>query len=108
MVSVIMHGCNGRMGRVITELVEKDEEIQIVAGIDAYTEVSNKYPVFTSIKECDVKADAIIDFSTASAVDDLLEYAVQTNTPVVLCTTGLTAEQLNQVNEASRQVAVVK
>ena len=37
MVNVIMHGCNGHMGRVVTELIEKDENVQIVAGIDAYT-----------------------------------------------------------------------
>ena len=108
MVSVIMHGCNGHMGRVITELVEKDPEIEIVAGVDAYTEVPNKYPVFTSIHECTVKADAIIDFSVVAAVDDLLEYSQKTNTPVVLCTTGLTAEQLSKVGDVSQKVAVLK
>ena len=52
MINVIMHGCNGHMGRVVTELIEKDENVQIVAGIDAYTGVQNEYPVFPSIKEC--------------------------------------------------------
>lgn len=108
MVNVIMHGCNGRMGRVITELVEKDNDIQIVAGIDAYMGVANEYPVFPSIKECTVKADVIIDFAVASAVPELLKYAVATNTPVVLCTTGLSAEQLEMVNAASKKVAVLK
>ena len=108
MINIIMNGCNGRMGRVITELAEKDNQVQIVAGVDAYTGIDNKYPVFTSIEACDVKADAIIDFSTASAVDDLLVYAVQTNTPVVLCTTGLSAEQLSKVDEASKKVAILK
>jgi 4-hydroxy-tetrahydrodipicolinate reductase len=108
MINVIMHGCNGKMGRVITDLIENDPDIQIVAGVDAYTEVPNNYPVFSNVKECDVKADAIIDFSTASAVDDLLDYAVDTQTPVVLCTTGLSAEQLEKVNAASKKVAVLK
>ncbi len=108
MVNVIMHGCNGHMGRVITGLVAEDPDIQIVAGVDAYTGVDNEYPVFKSIKECTVKADAIIDFSVAAAVDDLLDYAVDTQTPVVLCTTGLSAEQLEKVKEASKKVAVLK
>lgn len=108
MINVIMHGCNGKMGRVITNLVENDENIQIVAGVDAYTGIDNIYPVFSSVKECTVKADAIIDFSTATAIDDLLEYAVSTQTPVVLCTTGLSAEQLDKVNAASKKVAVLK
>lgn len=108
MINVIMHGCNGHMGRVITDLAQKDNDIQIVAGIDVYTKVANDYPVFTSINECDVKADVIIDFAVASAVEDLMKYAVDTNTPVVLCTTGLTAEQIELVNNASKKVAVLK
>lgn len=108
MVNVIMHGCNGKMGRVITNLVEEDDNIQIVAGIDAYTGVANEYPVFASIKECDVKADAIIDFSVTAAIDDLLDYAVSTKTPVVVCTTGLSANQLEKINEASKSVSVLR
>ena len=108
MVNVIMHGCNGKMGRVITDLISKDEDVQIVAGIDAYTGIANDYPVFKSIKECDVKADAIIDFAVTAAIDDLLDYAVETKTPVVVCTTGLSAQQLDKVNEASKSVAVLR
>lgn len=108
MINVIMHGCNGHMGRVVTDLIEKDENIQIVAGVDAYTEVPNKYPVFSKISECTVKADVIIDFAVAQAVDGLIEYAMTTETPVVLCTTGLSAEQIEKVNQASKKVAILK
>ena len=108
MVNVIMHGCNGKMGRVITNLVSQDNDIEIVAGVDAYTGIDNEYPVFTSIKECTVKADVIIDFAVTSAIDNLLDYSVITKTPVVICTTGLSAEQLEKVNEASKKVAVLR
>lgn len=108
MVNVIMHGCNGKMGRVITNLVSQDNDIEIVAGVDAYTGIDNEYPVFTSIKECTVKADVIIDFAVTSAIDNLLDYSVSTKTPVVICTTGLSAEQLEKVNEASKKVAVLR
>jgi 4-hydroxy-tetrahydrodipicolinate reductase len=108
MINVIMHGCNGHMGRVVTDLVSKEDNVQIVAGIDAYTGVANDYPVFPSIDACDVKADVIIDFAVASAVDNLLDYSVRTQTPVVLCTTGLSAEQLEHVKSASKEVAVLK
>ena len=76
MTKVIMHGCNGKMGQMITGLCASDDAIEIVAGIDAFTEKENTYPVFKNIKDCDVKADAIIDFSNAAAVDGLLEYCV--------------------------------
>lgn len=103
-----MHGCNGKMGRVISEIIEKDENMQIVAGVDAYTEPKKPYPVFDSIEKCDVPADVIIDFSTAAAVDGLLAYCEAKQVPVVLCTTGLSQEQLNKVAAASEKTAVLK
>lgn len=108
MTKVIMHGCNGHMGKVISELVANDDAIEIVAGIDLDTEEIFGYPVFANIMDCDVEADAIIDFSVAVAVDALLDYAKEKDTPVVLCTTGLSEEQLAKVEEVSKDVAVLK
>lgn len=108
MIKVIMNGCNGRMGQVITGLIKQDEEIEIVAGIDGYDGIKNDYPVFASITDCDVAADAIIDFSNAKAVDALLDYCVEKQIPVVLCSTGLSEEQLKKVEETSKKVAVLK
>ena len=108
MVRAIMHGCNGKMGRAITTLAKEDAEVEIVAGGDVYTEVVNEYPVFESIEKCDVEADVVIDFSNAKAVDGLLDYCVEKQIPVVLCTTGLSEEQLQEVEEASKKVAVLR
>ena len=108
MVRAIMHGCNGKMGRAITTLVKEDNEVEIVAGVDTYTGVANEYPVFESIEKCDVQADVVIDFSNAKAVDGLLDYCVEKQVPVVLCTTGLSDEQLQKVEDASGKVAVLR
>ncbi len=108
MVRAIMHGCNGKMGRVITGLIRDDDAIEIVAGIDTYAGIANDYPVFESIEACDVEADVVIDFSNASAVDHLLDYCAKKKLPVVLCTTGLSEEQLRKVEETAEQTAVLK
>lgn len=108
MVKMIMHGCNGHMGQVITGLVKKDEGITIVAGIDPVDNRDNGYPVFASITDCDVEADVIVDFAAAAAVDGLLDYSREKKIPLVLCTTGLTQEQLEKVKETSKEVAVLK
>lgn len=108
MVKVIMHGCNGKMGQVITKIVKEDANAEIVAGIDKYMGIPNDYPVFASIEKCDVEADVVIDFSNAAAVDGLLDYCVEKQVPVVLCTTGLSEAQLARVQEASKKVAVLK
>lgn len=108
MTRVIMHGCNGHMGQVISQIVRDDADAQIVAGIDIVDNRDNGYPVFTEIAACDVEADVIIDFAAAAAVDALLEYAAARQVPVVLCTTGLSEEQLQKVKDTAAQVAVLK
>lgn len=108
MTKVIMHGCNGRMGQVICGLIAEDSEIEVVAGIDVSNHIKNSFPVFDDIKKCDVEADVIIDFASAKAVDGLLEYCVEKQVPCVLCTTGLSDEQLERVKKASQKVAILK
>lgn len=108
MVRIIMHGCNGKMGQVITGLAADDPNAQIVAGIDIADNRDNGYLVFTDIKKCDVAADVIVDFAAAAAVDALLDYSVEKQIPVVLCTTGLSDEQLAKVKECSTKVAILK
>ena len=108
MVRAIMHGCNGHMGQVITGLIKDDPEIEIVAGVDPVDCRDNGYPVFPSIDKCTVEADVIIDFTSAKAVDGLIAYSAEKKVPVVLCTTGLSEEQLAKVEETSKNVAVLK
>ncbi|MDI9241509.1 4-hydroxy-tetrahydrodipicolinate reductase [Fusibacillus kribbianus] len=108
MIRAIMHGCNGHMGQVITGLAAADEEIEIVAGIDLSDHIKNTYPVFSSLEACDVEADVIIDFCSAKAIDGLIEYSVKKRIPVVVCTTGLSEEQVGRIREASAYVAVLK
>lgn len=108
MTKVIMHGCNGAMGQTITKIVSEDENVEIVAGIDIVDNRDNGYPVFTSIKDCNVKADVIIDFCSAKAMDALLDFCEERKMPVVVCTTGLSEEQLERIKKLSQSVAVLK
>lgn len=108
MIRAIMHGCNGHMGQVITGLAAEDSELEIVAGIDLSDHIKNTYPVFSSLEDCDVEADVIIDFCSAKAVDGLLKHMVDKKIPGVICTTGLSEEQVKKVKEASGSVAVLK
>ena len=107
MIKAIMHGCNGAMGQVISSLAETDGEMEIVAGVDLNTERKNGYPVYASLEECP-RADVIIDFASAKAVDHLLDYCAATGTPVVLCTTGLSEEQIRRVEETAEKAAVLR
>lgn len=108
MVRIIMNGCNGHMGQVISDLVSKDENAEIVAGVDLQDTGRYSYPVFTELGACDVKADVMIDFSSAKATDAVLEYCGSRELPLVLCTTGLSQEQLQKVEETAEKTAVLR
>lgn len=108
MTRVIMHGCNGRMGQVIAGLIREDKEMELVAGIDVSDHIANPFPVFSKIEDCNVEADVVIDFASAKAVDDLLDYCVKKELPCVLCTTGLSPQQEKKMEEASGKTAILK
>jgi 4-hydroxy-tetrahydrodipicolinate reductase len=108
MIKIIMHGCNGHMGQVISGIVANDEFSTIVAGVDVYDIQKNDYPVFKNFDECNVEADVIIDFASVKAVDALLDYSTTKKVPVVLCTTGLSEEQINRIQDDSKKVAILK
>ena len=107
MVKAILNGCNGAMGRVITDIISRDDAIEIIAGVDMNTEMRAGYPVYQTLSECPA-ADVVIDFSVAKATDGVVAYCKETKTPVVLCTTGLSAEQIDRVHELSETTAVLR
>ena len=108
MTRIIMHGCNGKMGQVITDIVAGDPDAEIVAGIDITGEKRNDYPVFADAESCDVEADAVIDFSSYKATDGLLKWCDEKKLPLVLCTTGLSEEQIEKVKEYSKSYAILR
>lgn len=108
MVKIIITGCNGRMGQMITGIVKEDEDAAIVAGVDIVNNRDNDYPVFTDISDCDIQADVIIDVSSANGIEERMDYAVDKHIPAVVCSTGLSDSQLTYVKEASKKVAVLK
>ena len=106
MVRLIISGCNGKMGRMLTTVIAQRCDCQIVAGFDINTESSAGYPVYANPMNCDAEADAIIDFSHPMAVDGVLAYAKSRKLPIVVATTGLSADQIETVKSASSEIPV--
>ena len=108
MLKVMMHGCNGAMGQVISGIIEESESAVMAAGIDFKDDGHNPYPVFKNLEDCNVDVDVIIDFSSSKATDRLLSYVAEKQIPLVLCTTGLSEEQLKKVEETSKKTAILR
>ncbi|MBP7320111.1 MAG: 4-hydroxy-tetrahydrodipicolinate reductase [Lachnospiraceae bacterium] len=108
MVNIILHGCGGKMGKMIAELCKDQDQVAVVAGIDPGNCDGLDFPVYQSIKECQKEADVVIDFSTAPAVPQLIQDCVEKKLPLVLCTTGISEEGMSQVQAASMEIPILR
>lgn len=108
MTRMIMYGCNGRMGRMISEIVEKDDNITIIAGVDLNTNSTFGYPVYDDINKVTEDADVVVDFGNASAVDKVLDWCISKKIALVECTTGLSESSLDKIKAAAKDIAMFK
>ena len=108
MTKIILNGANGAMGKVVSELIALDSTVEIVAGVDLNTDVDLGFPVFDDIRKIDMEADAVIDFASVKAVDNLLDFIEEKKIPAVICTTGLSEEQIGRINELSKSTAILR
>lgn len=108
MFKIALSGCNGRMGRVISDIVANKKDMEIVAGFDINTEKHAGFPVYADPFEFQGICDVIIDFSNASSTEHLLAYCEQHNTPIVICTTGHSPEQLQNIRSASAKFPIFR
>ncbi|ADL07651.1 4-hydroxy-tetrahydrodipicolinate reductase [Thermosediminibacter oceani] len=105
MIKIILNGARGKMGRTIAELVEREEDMQIAAGVDTVAE-SGKFPIYDSIIKIEEKADVIVDFSNPRALENLCSYASSRKIPMVVGTTGFEESHKKMLVEVSKDVPV--
>ena len=108
MIKVILNGANGAMGKVVVELIASDENMEIVAGVDLNTDTKSVFPIFDDIRKIDIEADAVIDFASVKAVDNLLDFIEEKKIPAVICTTGLSDAQIDRIKELSSAVPILR
>ncbi len=106
MINVMLSGCNGKMGRVLSSLLANDEEACVVCGFDINTASDQGYPVYDSLDNVKEKVDVVIDFSHPNSLSSIIAYCQKNTVPVVVATTGLSDEQKEGVEELSKKVPV--
>ncbi|MGI6627975.1 MAG: 4-hydroxy-tetrahydrodipicolinate reductase [Bacillota bacterium] len=131
MVKILLHGCNGRMGQVMTRIItefqqresvqvapgtgstndsHKTSELKIICGVDLDpNKIENSYPVYPSLDQVPAgkNPDILIDFSHHNCIAGLLDFGIARQTPLVICTTGYTAGEQQLIKEASHKVPVL-
>ena len=106
MIKVLINGCNGRMGQVLVNEIDRFPELLLVGGFDIHDEGKNTFPVYSKIEDIKEKPDVIIDFSIPVSTFNILNYAVNQKVPVVIATTGFTKEQLEEIKVASTLIPI--
>ena len=108
MINLIISGCNGRMGHVVEEICSADPSVNVVAGFDIIGSSDRDFPVFASPEQCSENADVVIDFSHPAALTPLLAFCRKRGAAVVLATTGYSAEQLAEIDEAAKYIPIFR
>lgn len=106
MTNVIVSGCNGRMGKAIVKSIDKRDDCYVIAGIDVMQGEDSSFPVYDDFSKVVEPADVIIDFSHPSVLPGLLTFTKKKNIPAVICTTGYNDDEVAQINEAAKEVAL--
>lgn len=106
MINILLCGCQGKMGQVITKLSSNYDNVRIVAGIDKNNSSTSSYPIYQDVSCVVEKIDVIIDFSNPSLFDPLLDFALLKKIPIVICTTGLSSSQIQRIHEASKSIPI--
>lgn len=107
MINILMSGCNGKMGQVVSKLAANFDNIKIAAGISRQPDkFSNSYPVYMDYKSVKEKIDVVIDFSNPDAIPELLDFCKTRKTALVLATTGLSPEDYQSVLQISEILPV--
>ena len=108
MIKIVLNGCCGKMGKIIVETVKNFPNINIVAGIDKYPNMKYDFNIFTDIKDLNVAYDVLVDFSRPEALKDILSLSLKNNKPVILCSTGYTAEDLSLISKTSDIIPIFR
>lgn len=106
MTKIIINGCAGKMGRVVARLAEEDADVEVAAGFDINDKAEFPFPVFASPEDFDGAADAVIDFSHPSSLTGILGFCKSRKIPIIICTTGLSAQQKEEFRSASEEIPV--
>ena len=105
-ISIFLSGCMGRMGRVITDMCEEYVDTTIVAGSDVMENPNSAFPIYKDPNDCKEEFDVIVDFSHVSAFANITKLAETRNKPLVMCTTGLSESQIEDLKKLSEKVGV--
>ncbi len=109
MINVLISGALGRMGKKVYEACVLSDGVKAVCGVDIKEDKSNPdFPIYSAFNAINEKVDVVIDFSASTNLERILEFCKTNKTPAVLCATGYGENQVEKVNDASKEIAIFR
>lgn len=103
MTTLAIHGSAGRMGQRLIALAEADPDLAVSLAIDA-ADADGPQLADLVAGGCDV----LIDFTLPVGFRAALARCVETQTPIVVGTTGLTDEDQANLDQAAKTIPVLQ
>ncbi len=105
-MNIILCGACGRMGKNVAELAAETND-KIVCGVDLYPSPM-PFPVYEHFDEIKESADVVIDFSSASGLEERLAFCEKRNLGIVLGSTGYSESDETLIRSFSEKIAIFK
>ena len=107
-MNVLINGASGKMGNELLSVIKENEEFNVVCGVDIKESLEGEFPIYSKIEDIKEKIDVIIDFSVPVATFKILKYAVTNKVPIVIATTGFSKEEIEQIEEFSKEIPIFR
>ncbi len=104
MTNILLCGACGKMGHAVARTASASQNCRIVAGYDIKSAENSDFNIYTSLDEITESVDVIIDFSHPSLTEKILSFSAEKRIPAVICTTGLSNEQITNIKKAAQTV----
>ena len=106
MIDILIHGINGKMGNAVYAAAERRKDVNVACGVDKHVFGKFDCPVYSDLSEVNCRVDAVIDFSSPSALPSLIAFAEENGCTLVIATTGHDEKQKLAIAEAAKRIPI--
>ena len=107
-MNILINGASGKMGNELFSVIKESKEFNVICGVDIKENLEGEFPIYSKIEDIKEKIDVIIDFSVPVATFKILKYAVANKVPIVIATTGFSKEEIEQIEEFSKEIPIFR
>ena len=108
-IKVLICGVCGAMGKTLVSLINETEGISVSCGFDIMCKNETlEFPVYAELADIKEDVDVVIDFSHFSVTDEITDWCIANNKPLVSAVTGVSEESETKLLAAADRISVFR